>query len=208
MVAHSWQSSNGIWCSRSQARACPRCRLLTESSTPQTADQDPKDHQVNQDSPQQMQRQEEEEESLKAQIRELEQDLAQTKLKMVEAKCRIQVRAEKKSSLIAELSVLVFVWMAHVMIVLMQGAGAREGDPGQRPPGSKEQLDQQGLHLPPDLQRRGPSWHQHTQRWSALTGPELARKLPAWMELQEVFLASQRHPRELLVAGPGAHPDR
>lgn len=34
----------------------------------------------------------EEEESLKAQIRELEQDLAQTKLKMVEARCRIQVR--------------------------------------------------------------------------------------------------------------------
>lgn len=40
--------------------------------------------------------QEEQEEALKAQIRELEQDLAQTKLKMVEAKCRIQVRAEDK----------------------------------------------------------------------------------------------------------------
>lgn len=40
---------------------------------------------------------EEEEESQKAQIRELEQDLAQTKLKMVEAKCRIQVRAKNKT---------------------------------------------------------------------------------------------------------------
>lgn len=37
----------------------------------------------------------EEEESLKAQIRELEQDLAQTKLKMVEARCKIQVSAER-----------------------------------------------------------------------------------------------------------------
>lgn len=41
--------------------------------------------------------QKQEEESLKAQIRELEQDLAQTKLKMVEAKCRIQVRAESRT---------------------------------------------------------------------------------------------------------------
>lgn len=36
---------------------------------------------------------EEEEGFLKAQIRELEQDLAQTKLRMVEAKCQIQVGA-------------------------------------------------------------------------------------------------------------------
>lgn len=34
---------------------------------------------------------ERENESLKAQIRELEQELAQTKLQMVEAKCKIQV---------------------------------------------------------------------------------------------------------------------
>lgn len=83
-------------CSRSQAaaRACPHCQHLTESSAPPTAAQDSEDHEMNQDSPKQMQ--EEEKESLKAQIRELEQDLAQTKLKMVEAKCRIQVRAENK----------------------------------------------------------------------------------------------------------------
>lgn len=37
-------------------------------------------------------RDDEEKESLKAQIRELEQDLAQTKLQMVESKCKIQVR--------------------------------------------------------------------------------------------------------------------
>lgn len=40
----------------------------------------------------------EEEESLKAQIRELEQDLAQTKLRMVEARCRIQVSAKRGES--------------------------------------------------------------------------------------------------------------
>lgn len=37
---------------------------------------------------------EQENESLKAQIRELEQELAQTKLQMVEAKCKIQVRVD------------------------------------------------------------------------------------------------------------------
>lgn len=42
-------------------------------------------------------RDEEEKESLKAQIRELEQELAQTKLQMVEAKCKIQVRADPHS---------------------------------------------------------------------------------------------------------------
>lgn len=95
MIVHSWQSSNGVPCCPSQAaaRACPRCRLLTESSAPQTSDQDPEDHRANQDSPEQMQETEDESQSLRAQIRELEQDLAQTKLKMVEAKCRIQVRA-------------------------------------------------------------------------------------------------------------------
>lgn len=53
----------------------------------------------NKDRPQQVEQkrdnQEEEEESLKAQIRELEQDLAQTKLKMVEARCKIQVSAKR-----------------------------------------------------------------------------------------------------------------
>lgn len=39
-------------------------------------------------------RDEREKESLRAQIRELEQDLAQTKLLMVEAKCKIQVRID------------------------------------------------------------------------------------------------------------------
>lgn len=37
-------------------------------------------------------RDDQEKESLKTQIRELEQELAQTKLQMVEAKCKIQVR--------------------------------------------------------------------------------------------------------------------
>lgn len=205
MIAHSWQSSNGVPCCPFQAaaRACPRCRLLTESDAPQRSDQD---HRANQDSPEQMQEMEDESQSLRAQIRELEQDLAQTKLKMVEAKCRIQVRAEDETPAAVFfffwLSVLVVVWTDHVITVSLQGAGAREGDPGQRPPGSKEQLDQQGLHLPTDLQRRGPSGHRHAQRRSALAGPELARKLPAWVGHQEVLLASQGHPRELLVAGP------
>ncbi len=39
-------------------------------------------------------RDDKEKESLKAQIRELEQELAQTKVQMVEAKCKIQVRLD------------------------------------------------------------------------------------------------------------------
>lgn len=99
MIAHLWQSSNSVPCCPSQAavNACPRCRLLIESGAPQTSDQDPEDHRANQDCPEQMQEVEDESQSLRAQIRELEQDLAQTKLKMVEAKCRIQVRAENET---------------------------------------------------------------------------------------------------------------
>lgn len=79
--------------------ACPHCRHLTEPAGPA---QDSEDHEVkcNKDRPQQgeQKRDNQEEESLKAQIRELEQDLAQTKLKMVEARCKIQVRGKRGES--------------------------------------------------------------------------------------------------------------
>lgn len=78
--------------------ACPRCRHLAESAGPTAAAQDSEGREAdhNKDSPQRA-RDNQEEDSLKAQMRELEQDLAQTKLKMVEAKCKIQVRAEGKT---------------------------------------------------------------------------------------------------------------
>lgn len=79
--------------------ACPHCRHLAEPAGPA---QDSEDHQVtcNKGRPQQgeQKRGNQEEESLKAQIRELEQDLAQTKLKMVEARCKIQVSAQRGES--------------------------------------------------------------------------------------------------------------
>lgn len=84
--------------------ACPRCRHLAESAGPPTAAQDSEGHEGNRnkDRPQQVEQkrdnqEEEEEASLRAQIRELEQDLAQTKLKMVEARCKIQVREGNQS---------------------------------------------------------------------------------------------------------------
>lgn len=55
----------------------------------------------NRDRPQRVEQKtdhQEEVEYLKAQIRELEQDLAQTKLKMVEARCKIQVSAKRGDS--------------------------------------------------------------------------------------------------------------
>lgn len=45
-------------------------------------------------------REDQEKESLKAQITELEQELAQTKLQMVEAKCKIQVRSDHQMTMI------------------------------------------------------------------------------------------------------------
>lgn len=75
-------------------RLCSQCRLLadpdeaaadTEDSTSES-----KSECVQEKAPRKSS--ERENESLKAQIRELEQELAQTKLQMVEAKCKIQVR--------------------------------------------------------------------------------------------------------------------
>lgn len=84
---------------------------------------------MNLDSPQQMQQEEEEEEEeqpLKAQIRELEQDLAQTKLKMVEAKCRIQVGAENLAVVCLE-GRACLESMDHVITVWCRSWSTRRG---------------------------------------------------------------------------------
>ncbi|CAG10335.1 unnamed protein product, partial [Tetraodon nigroviridis] len=111
---------------RAAARACPRCRRLTESNAPPTAAQDSEEHEVNLDSPQQMQQEEEEEEEeqpLKAQIRELEQDLAQTKLKMVEAKCRIQELEHEKGILANDLQEAKNSWISKAFTSLRTSGG-------------------------------------------------------------------------------------
>lgn len=76
-----------VWlCSHLQSKvmACERCREVFSKDGPlrvPAVTQDNRDSDLD-----------EEKDSLKAQLRELELELAQTKLQLVEAKCRIQVR--------------------------------------------------------------------------------------------------------------------
>uniref|UniRef100_A0A672ZP24 RAB GTPase activating protein 1-like 2 n=1 Tax=Sphaeramia orbicularis TaxID=375764 RepID=A0A672ZP24_9TELE len=87
-------------------KACRRCRHVIESVSAAPSDQD--EHgsaegftteEQNQDKDNKDRRKvtktrvDQEKESLRAQIRDLEQELAQTKLQVVEAKCKIQVRS-------------------------------------------------------------------------------------------------------------------
>lgn len=104
---------------------------------------------MNQDRPEQMQ-QEEQEEALKAQIRELEQDLAQTKLKMVEAKCRIQVRAGNKAGAALSLSKLVLAGLSRI-----QSLSVIDGSCGH---GLVQELEHEKGILANDLQEAKNSW--------------------------------------------------
>lgn len=85
---------------QSALRTCSRCQHAVDSDEPAATAQGPaatteSGQREDGESPKkaEQRRDEEEKESLKAQIRELEQELAQTKLQMVEAKCKIQVSA-------------------------------------------------------------------------------------------------------------------
>lgn len=87
---------------QSEVKVCSHCRHIVDSrEPPKTALDSAADGQGTiesgqiEDSPKKAaQRDDQEKESLKAQIRELEQQLAQTKLQMVESKCKIQVRPD------------------------------------------------------------------------------------------------------------------
>lgn len=77
-------------------KACPSCRHIVkpDETVAVTEDQGTTDQDKNTTGPTaaEQRREDQEKVSLKAQIRQLEQQLAQTKLQMVEAKCKIQVR--------------------------------------------------------------------------------------------------------------------
>ncbi|XP_003962821.1 rab GTPase-activating protein 1-like [Takifugu rubripes] len=113
---------------KAAAMACPRCQHLTESAGPPTAAQDSEDREVkcNKDRPQQVEQKrdtQEEEESLKAQLRELEQDLAQTKLKMVEARCKIQELEHEKGILANDLQEAKNSWISKAFTSLRTSSG-------------------------------------------------------------------------------------
>nr|XP_019953534.1 PREDICTED: rab GTPase-activating protein 1-like isoform X2 [Paralichthys olivaceus] len=68
-------------------------------------------------------RQEQERESLRAQIRELEQELAQTKLQMVEAKCEIQELEHEKGLLSNQLQTAKNNWISKAFTSLRTSSG-------------------------------------------------------------------------------------
>lgn len=81
------------------------------------------------------QKQNQEKESLRAQVRELEQELAQTKLQLVESKCRIQELEHQRGVLAGDLQSAKNNWFNKTLTTLrtasgtLQGAGApRDGD--------------------------------------------------------------------------------
>lgn len=116
---------------QSAVKSCSRCRHVIESDEPSsTAQRSPtaaaiESHGMTE--PRQdedgkglrkaeQRRDDREKESLKDQIRELEQELAQTKLQMVEAKCKIQVRPSHNTYRYWDIQYTNLIWESkHVM---------------------------------------------------------------------------------------------
>nr|XP_020469624.1 rab GTPase-activating protein 1-like [Monopterus albus] len=100
---------------KSAVKACSRCQHTMETDEPSAADQNPlmaegqgmaeqSQHEDSKGPTEAARRREEqEEEALRAQIKEVEQELAQTKLQMVEAKCKIQELEHQQGLLVNDL---------------------------------------------------------------------------------------------------------
>uniref|UniRef100_A0A3B4UHN8 RAB GTPase activating protein 1-like 2 n=1 Tax=Seriola dumerili TaxID=41447 RepID=A0A3B4UHN8_SERDU len=97
---------------KSAVKACARCRHLVERHEPPTAEQ---------------RREDKEKESLKVQIRELEQELAQTKLQMVEAKCKIQELEHQRGLLTNDLQEAKNSWISKAFTSLRTSSGGLHG---------------------------------------------------------------------------------
>ncbi|XP_040916806.1 rab GTPase-activating protein 1-like [Toxotes jaculatrix] len=121
---------------KSAVKACSRCQRVVETDEPSAAgqtsptaalteghattrpgqdDEGPKEAE--------QRREDQEKESLKAQIRELEQELAQTKLQMVEAKCKIQELEHQKGLLANDLHEAKNNWISKAFTSLRTSSG-------------------------------------------------------------------------------------
>ncbi|KAK2826448.1 hypothetical protein Q5P01_020662 [Channa striata] len=122
------------------ARACPRCRCTVETDEPSTAGQvfpvaaATKGHGMTEQGqgedsedprPAEQRTEDQEKESMRAQIRELEQELAQTKLQMVEAKCKIQELEHQKGVLSSDLHEAKNSWISKAFTSLRTTSGGR-----------------------------------------------------------------------------------
>lgn len=115
---------------KSALRTCSRCQHAIDSDEPAATAQGPatateSGQREDGESPKkaEQRRDEEEKESLKAQIRELEQELAQTKLQMVEAKCKIQELEHQKGILANDLQEAKNNWISKAFTSLRTSSG-------------------------------------------------------------------------------------
>ncbi|KAF0021938.1 hypothetical protein F2P81_025809 [Scophthalmus maximus] len=102
------------------ARASPEAAARTEG--PGTADAGRREDSAGPTRAEQT-REDQEKESLRAQTRELEQDLAQTKLQMVEAKCRIQELEHQKGILAGQMRAAKDNWISKAFTSLRTSGG-------------------------------------------------------------------------------------
>ncbi|XP_067336854.1 rab GTPase-activating protein 1-like isoform X1 [Channa argus] len=121
-------------------RACPRCPHTVKTDEPSTAGQGSPTAAVtggrgttaqgqgeDSECPRQTEQRKEDPEtkSLRARIRELEQELAQTKVQMVEAKCKIQEQEHEKGALANELREARNSWISKAFTSLRTTSGGR-----------------------------------------------------------------------------------
>ncbi|XP_046714357.1 rab GTPase-activating protein 1-like isoform X1 [Silurus meridionalis] len=102
---------------KSKVMACERCREVFSKDGPL---QVPAVTQDNRDSDM-----DEEKDSLKAQLRELELELAQTKLQLVEAKCRIQELEHQRGVLMTEVQAAKNSWFSKTLGSLKTSASSQ-----------------------------------------------------------------------------------
>ncbi|XP_015243310.1 PREDICTED: rab GTPase-activating protein 1-like, isoform 10 isoform X1 [Cyprinodon variegatus] len=124
---------------KSKIEACSQCRPVAESimtghrseTAPSTEGQEVTD-QGREESNQPSQRdgwirEDQEKESLKVQIRELEKELAQTKLQVVEANCKIQELEHQKGVLANDLQEAKNNWISKALTSLRTSTGGHHG---------------------------------------------------------------------------------
>ncbi|XP_015273237.1 PREDICTED: rab GTPase-activating protein 1-like, isoform 10 isoform X2 [Gekko japonicus] len=75
-----------------------------------------------------------EKDALKKQLREMELDLAQTKLQLVEAKCKIQELEHQRGALMSEIQVAKNSWFSKTLSSIKTATGTQPPPPQQPPP--------------------------------------------------------------------------
>ncbi|XP_029972931.1 rab GTPase-activating protein 1-like [Salarias fasciatus] len=112
---------------KSTTKSCARCQHVVDpdNDSPEDQEMTGKSEEESSAAPERgdQRRDDREKESLRAQIRELERDLAQTKLLMVEAKCKIQELEHEKGILASDLQEAKNSWISKAFTSLRTSSG-------------------------------------------------------------------------------------